>query len=461
MAETAEQLMIRMGFDAMQVKLGLAKMQADNESAAVKVTAIWKKAETDRRMMTVAEVEKTEASITAIEVEEATRRNRARYLLRQRGLKQEATLAAEQAAANVSIAGGSIPANMAGGMGRKEAIAGAEGAVAGMVGFRALHNGIRAVEGMLIGSWNRVAMAAVRIAVGIGLTAATIITGIPILVAAVIAKLVMGHSISAMNEASKTSDESNKSVGESRKIVAKRHAEWLAEKAKAEKKVQDEKDKLDVEHGKLVEKLNTVEVSGQWKLNSMLIQRHTLLNQMGFLEKDSVEYKKKQLEVDAANLEIQKQQKDVAREKSEIEKSIHEKKLEITKVTEEINKIDQASPTLEMLAGDKYTSQLDKDYGSGGKWNVADGSGPLGQAARDAELYAKQQMWDLTHGNYNQAEKDRQNQIKAENLLSAAHYETPAMKQAALQKGIDGINVNIAELLTRAKTDGIVIADKQ
>jgi hypothetical protein len=137
MAETAEQLMIRMGFDAVQVKLGLAKMQADNEAAAVRVTGIWKKAEADRRMMTVAEVEKTEAAVTAIEIEEATRRNRARFLLRQRGLKQEAALIAEQEAANVAILGGSIPENMAGGTERKaakEAAADLEAGVAGAAG---------------------------------------------------------------------------------------------------------------------------------------------------------------------------------------------------------------------------------------------------------------------------------------------------------------------------------------
>ena len=482
MAETAEQLMIRMGFDATQVKLGLAKMQADNEAAAVRVTGIWKKAETDRRMMTVAEVEKTEAAVTVIEIEEATRRNRARYLLRQRGIRQEATLAAEQAAANVSMAAGSIPANMAGGAERKAASAaasGAEGAVAGIVGMGAIRGMIATVRGALVGSWNHMAMGIVHTLTRLGMTAATAVSSIPIIGTAVVAGIAMKHYANSMNEAGKVSDESNKAVGESRGIVAKRHAKWLAEKAKAEKKVQDEKDKLDVEHGKLVEKLNTVEVSGQWKLNSMLIQRHTLLNQMGFLEKDSVEYKKKQLEVDAANLEIQKQQKDVAREKSDIEKSIHEKKIEIAKITEEINKIgvSDAIPTLNDLAanGDGWITNQAKKH----KANMMSGNSPFRGAARDAIWWKDAEEEDIRMGRAKwtehrdkagnlesteltggQAYTDLQNRLKAENKLSAAGLETPEMKQAAMQKGIDGINANIAELLAKAKTDGIKIADK-
>ncbi len=69
--------------------------------------------------------------------------------------------------------------------------------------------------------------------------------------------------------------------------------------------------------------------------------------------------------------------------------------------------------------------QLEADYGPGGKWNIADGKGPLGQAARDAALYAKQQMWDLAHGNYGQAKIDRDRQMRAENFLGAAGIETP------------------------------------
>jgi hypothetical protein len=146
MAETAEQMMLRMGFDAREVAIGLAKVTADNEGAAAKVLGIWKKEGSERSMMAEKEVTASEERILQIEVEEATRRNRARLLMRRRGLEQEAALQKEFAA----IAGGSVPANMspaaaaAGG-----AAAGGAAAAAGAGGFIAAAAAYAAIESVL------------------------------------------------------------------------------------------------------------------------------------------------------------------------------------------------------------------------------------------------------------------------------------------------------------------------
>ena len=141
----------------------------------------------------------------------------------------------------------------------------------------------------------------------------------------------------------------------------------------------------------------------------------------------------------------------------EIQKRMAASNREIGAVNRQISGIDKFIPTLEELAGNRYTQHLARLYGSGGRFNIADGQGPLAQAARDAELAKYQQMWDATHGNYGQAELDRQRQIKAENLLGAAGFDTPAMKQEEMKRHLADISQNIHDLLKKADAEGVPV----
>ncbi len=86
-------------------------------------------------------------------------------------------------------------------------------------------------------------------------------------------------------------------------------------------------------------------------------------------------------------------------------------------------------------------------------------------------MAAKQQAWDVIHGNAifddkgtligGAAYSDQQRQITAENTLRGAGMETPAMKMDDMQKHIASIQGDIAALLKTAQTDGIKIADEK
>lgn len=129
------------------------------------------------------------------------------------------------------------------------------------------------------------------------------------------------------------------------------------------------------------------------------------------------------------------------------------------------SKVDREVPTLQEIAGNQFTRQLNADYGEGGKFDLGAGDGPFAAIAQEALLAQKQQRWDIIHGNAQfdqdgkliggEAYKDRQRQIAAENKLAAAGMETPEMQFKKMRENLDDIQKDMREILTK----GIPVID--
>ena len=132
--------------------------------------------------------------------------------------------------------------------------------------------------------------------------------------------------------------------------------------------------------------------------------------------------------------------------------------------------IDVERPTIEALAGRDYVGKLDSMYGAGGKFDLEKGDGPFAKIAQQALLAKKQQMWDVIHGNaeFNQdgelvggqAFLDRKKRMGFENKLLQAGIATPEMEFRAMRESLSDIQDNIASLYRKADNEGITINTK-
>jgi hypothetical protein len=214
----------------------------------------------------------------------------------------------------------------------------------------------------------------------------------------------------------------------------------------------------------------------QGRRNSIDIERTNLLDRMSRMDQKSVEYAQSQLEVARLQKEEDAISNEQKKEKAELQKQYNEEHKKAVHIERDIDQIDFEAPTIAMLAGRRFNSRLDRAYGKGGRYDLESGNGPFAEAAQSAELAAKQQMWDIIHGNaefnYNSdtgrnelvggaAYGDLQRRKYAENLLASAGLDTPAMKQARMAEEMTQINNNIAEITRRATADGIVIRTDQ
>jgi hypothetical protein len=169
---------------------------------------------------------------------------------------------------------------------------------------------------------------------------------------------------------------------------------------------------------------------------------------------------------------IAEQKKHQADETARMSKEYRTMREEGRNIRTEAQKVDASVPTLEDLAGREFTQRLNKDYGAGGRYDLGKGDGPLGAAARESELAAKQMQWDLTYGNgqwvegkngepghfTGQAELDRKRKIAADNILGAAGLDTPNQKFEAMKQHLLDISTDMSALLERAENEGINIA---
>lgn len=229
----------------------------------------------------------------------------------------------------------------------------------------------------------------------------------------------------------------------------------------------------------------------QEKMNSLTKEWEDLRDEIAKLDKDSVAYAQKSVELHQLEKQVAQERIEQAKEAAELQKEYDADEKDIAKIQRKISQIDvqDALPTIEDLAGKSYTDELNSAYGpakwkkvgrgrfarwvkTGGEFDLSAGDGPFAQAAQEAELAKKQEQWDIIHGNaqwqYNpvtgeneliggQALEDRSRRVAAENLLSRAGLETPEMKAAKMNQDIADINVKIGVLLDRASHDGIVI----
>jgi hypothetical protein len=178
--------------------------------------------------------------------------------------------------------------------------------------------------------------------------------------------------------------------------------------------------------------------------------------------------KASQLELDEASknvqqdqLDIAKQKLDIAKQKAEAEKKAAEAKAhqadkdkEATDLARKIGQNERQLgqqeaeyPTIENLAGRRFTERLDKQYGAGGRFDLGRGNGPLGDTARDYELAQKQQIYDRTYGNTAAAEGDRQRMIADRNKLIGAGAATPEMQMEKMRENTDAMRQHLNDLV--------------
>jgi hypothetical protein len=128
------------------------------------------------------------------------------------------------------------------------------------------------------------------------------------------------------------------------------------------------------------------------------------------------------------------------------------------KIRIEASKVEKEVPTIEMLAGRGYMGRLNSAYGAGGQFDLEAGNGPGAQLAQEYELTKKQQMWDMVHGNFGQAERDRKKQIGLANQLGAFGMDTPAMKFDAMKEHLNKIQTDISAI-ANGSTLNVAVSD--
>jgi hypothetical protein len=175
--------------------------------------------------------------------------------------------------------------------------------------------------------------------------------------------------------------------------------------------------------------------------------------------------------IDAENAAAQTQANETRED--ELQKKVDSLRKERATKNVDVARVDQASVTLEQLAGRGYNETLKKYFGQGGAMDLEAGKGPFAKAAQEAEFFAKKQQYDIINGHATftqgadgkmtltggEAFQDRQKQMAAENLLTGAGLDTPAMKIAAMQTNIANMDKTLEGILAAAAKDGIVLKD--
>jgi hypothetical protein len=390
----------------------------------------------------------------------------------------------EEQAAQYEIAQGSIGAGMLAGGGVRKAESGVEGELVegagigggAMIGGRALRGGITAIRGALTNSWNLMVGGIISILAHAGITASTIITGIPIIGAGIAGGLV-NWSMRKQLQQMQGHYGTDKEADETRTNISKR----------LEKEIEKLK-----EAGKL---------TAEQVISFQEILLNGTLASFGFIERAlkpllpegfATKFKTPAEQIKEADALADKYQKQLDNKKDEVtlEQNIADKNEAIAFLKQNINALDKTSveyheararllgdevdlaadlaqqaeklkaagfigagsewdkeqaeagkrymknqihageeesqyPTMEELAGRGFTQQLNKRYGKGGRFDLGRGGGMYSGIAQDYELAQKQQIWDREHGNIGQAEKDRQRMISDVTKLQEAGVANP------------------------------------
>jgi hypothetical protein len=418
MAQNNDEILIRLGLDASSMTRATQVVVDSQKRAANEYVSFWKKS--------IDEVERAEI---AADVRAATRANRASALWKQRAVVQ----AERKAVQNAEIAAGSggfawVEGMAAGGVGA------AAGAAASKHGSHGLGGIVRELgvlgREIFSGNWNRAASSATILVSRLGSFA-----GIAARLAGIIGAIVEAAAIGIYAvKSGRAADQSNAltaslraqsgTLAEKLGLPAGSSHEQIIQKQKELIAIQDKS--LNDQHDKEVK---AYELAVE---KNRILQEHAAWQKL-YNERVEEEYR-------------------INREADGLRKSR-------SGVLRDIAGIDKFVPTIADLAGRDYANNLDKQYGAGGRFDIADGNGPLAQSARDALLYSKQQAWDVTHGNYAQAELDRKKQMASENLLAKAGVDTPAMRERQMRDHLQDISRDMADLARRAGNEGLKIAD--
>lgn len=152
------------------------------------------------------------------------------------------------------------------------------------------------------------------------------------------------------------------------------------------------------------------------------------------LDESSVEYHEAKARLLGYEIDIQKDltsESEKQKQAAERVKQLHEENAKIARdyVKDQVHAaMDEAAyPSLENIAGRRWTANLNKRYGKGGQFDLGLGDGAFAANAQDYLLAQKQQEYDRTYGNNQAAEQDRQRMIAERNYLVASGVSSPEM----------------------------------
>lgn len=114
-------------------------------------------------------------------------------------------------------------------------------------------------------------------------------------------------------------------------------------------------------------------------------------------------------------------------------------------------------PSLEELAGNRFSRGLKKQYGTGGQFDVAGGSYLQG-TAQELELKQYQLAYDVSHGaGDGQLKQDQTRITQLKNVLAAAGFMAPDTDLADMSEHLEDVKESMAGLVKMAMTTGITI----
>lgn len=173
---------------------------------------------------------------------------------------------------------------------------------------------------------------------------------------------------------------------------------------------------------------------------------------------------------DKQHEEFNKRSIEFEKHRVQLQNQYSSKRKEYESLRKQYNRIDNEAPSVEQLAGRDYMTRLHEYFGAGGAMDLEAGNGPFAKAAQDALFFKNKQMFDVIQGNAKfdkdgnlmggAAFEDRNQRMRAENLLRNAGLQTPEMMQRELIDRMNDTSRDMADLLQVAKFQGIKISDK-
>jgi len=457
MATNTEQILMRVGMDQTGIESGTRKLLDAQKKAANDYTNFWKKA-----------IEEKERFETDKAIEGATRRNRARELMRQREVEQARRHARDMAQVEQGYTpeswkrqqtinanyGRRYGAEMVGGnISSSVASSAAEGILSGKesgkLGKEVANAAVEAgFFGVLMAVVNGLTKSAIKkLGKGVfGGGAMSVIGPIGAAAAGVYAGMKINDAY--INEPER---EAQAQTSETKGI--------LAEKVKAQLSAAMAAGAMGSDRAQaLAGDLTTFR--GIKRAQKELAPLMAAINAANAASAE-------RLKIEIEHAEFAKRSAAAEKERLALQKQYNADRKQMRSLVKSYNAIDNEAPSVEQLAGRDYMAKLHAYFGQGGPMDLEAGNGPFARAAQDALYFKNKQMADVISGNAifdkdgnlmgGAAFQDRALRMKNENMLRAAGLETPEMKQRDLIDRMSETRDAMQQLLATAKTDGIKI----
>lgn len=430
---TREEIKVKMGLDATSLDAGMTQMMQKQKQAADMLKDMWAQHASQRKMMSVKEAEDLEARLLNIEVEGASRRNRARELMRQREKVQaerhardmaqvEAGFVPEtwrqQAVINEKYGKKYGPVMGAGGqmVGMNVASSAAEGLLSGKesgklgkeVAAAAVEGGIFAVVYELIKSAFKIASKNLG-KIGFGAIPAG---AVPIVGAGILGSYGIYRS-------GKQMDDANAQLAGSGSDGFRLYPEasgMITDALSGGRITFEEARRLRTGNGGWKDVrtglLDFAASEHDFQTRQMMRQQSTESLKANFASRDALGaiIKKLQSQVDAHNFE---------------------------------------TVSISDIAGRDFSKNLAAQYGEGGAFDLAGGKGKLAAVAQEYEKARYAQMWNRMNGNKEAAKAAQERMNKAEGILADFGATSQKMDVAAMRRGIDRMTEQLNNLGVR------------